>query len=77
MRAAISSIGRSVSINRRQTSSSFLFRMAVATPSSLTVSGAATAEVLYENRACDVEDGRITDDFAPFAVHIYRLSSPQ
>ena len=43
----------------------------------LAVPGAATVEVLYENRACDVEDGRITDGFAPFAVHIYRLSSPQ
>ncbi len=43
----------------------------------LSVPGATMAEVLYENRACDVEDGRITDDFAPFAVHIYRLSSPQ
>ena len=43
----------------------------------LAVPGAAKAEVLYENRACNVEDGRITDDFAPFAVHIYRLSSPQ
>ena len=42
----------------------------------LAVPGAATAEVLYENRACDVKDGRITDDFAPFAVHVYRLSPP-
>ena len=43
----------------------------------LSVPGAATVEVLYENRSCNVEDGHITDDFAPFAVHIYRLSSPQ
>lgn len=33
--------------------------------------------VYDEKRACDVEDGRITDDFAPFAVHIYRLSPPR
>ena len=43
----------------------------------LAVPGAETVEVLYENRTCNVEDGRIADDFAPFAVHIYRLSSPQ
>jgi hypothetical protein len=41
----------------------------------LAVPEAATADVLYENSTCDVEDGHITDDFAPFAVHIYRLSS--
>ena len=34
--------------------------------------GAETAEVLYENRTCAVSGGRITDDFSPFAVHIYR-----
>ena len=34
--------------------------------------GAETAEVLYENRTCAASSGRITDDFAPFAVHIYR-----
>ena len=39
----------------------------------LTVPGAERVEVLYENRACDVEDGCITDDFAPFAVHVYRF----
>ena len=43
----------------------------------LSVPGAPTVEVLYENRSCNVEDGCITDDFAPFAVHIYRLSSSQ
>ena len=47
---------------------------AVAEPVSaaLFAEGAATAEVLYENRTCTIKDGRITDDFAPFAVHIYR-----
>ena len=39
----------------------------------LAVPGAETVEVLYENRACDVKGGFITDDFAPFAVHIYRF----
>ena len=33
---------------------------------------AKTVEVLYEKRVCAAEGGRITDDFAPFAVHIYR-----
>ena len=35
--------------------------------------GAEAAEVLYEGRACTIKDGRITDGFAPFAVHIYRF----
>ena len=38
----------------------------------LLAEGAGTAEVLYENRVCAASDGRITDGFAPFAVHIYR-----
>ena len=38
----------------------------------LTVPGAETAEVLYENRTCPCDHGTLTDTFAPFAVHIYR-----
>jgi hypothetical protein len=38
----------------------------------LTAQGAHTAEVLYEKRTCTARDGKITDDFAPFAVHIYK-----
>jgi hypothetical protein len=38
----------------------------------LTAKGAQTAEVLYEKRTCTASDGKITDDFAPFAVHIYK-----
>ena len=33
---------------------------------------AQAIEVLYENRALVTTDDRIADDFAPFAVHIYR-----
>ena len=36
------------------------------------VSGASSAEVLFENRIIAVKDG-FSDDFAPNAVHVYRL----
>ncbi|KPJ75873.1 MAG: hypothetical protein AMS14_02900 [Planctomycetes bacterium DG_20] len=35
--------------------------------------GSAKAEVLYESRTLAVEAGRIVDDFAPYAVHRYRI----
>ena len=34
-----------------------------------------TAEVLYENRSVEIRDGRIVDDYAPFARHIYKVKS--
>ena len=51
---------------------------AVAEPVSakLTVPGAETVEVLYENRTCICGGNAIADDFAPFAVHIYKWRSP-
>lgn len=33
----------------------------------------ATAEVIGEDRRVEVRDGRFADDFAPHAVHLYRL----
>ena len=38
----------------------------------LPADGAENAEVMYENRTCQTKSGRIIDDFAPMAVHIYR-----
>ena len=38
----------------------------------LSAEGAVNVEVLYENRAVAAADGCVKDDFAPFAVHIYR-----
>ena len=38
----------------------------------LPAEGATSVEVLYENRTCTAKDGRLTDNFGPFAVHIYR-----
>ncbi|MDH7568829.1 MAG: hypothetical protein QHJ73_04520, partial [Armatimonadota bacterium] len=35
--------------------------------------GNATARVLGEGRTIPVRDGRFSDDFAPFAVHLYRI----
>ena len=32
-----------------------------------------TAEVLGEDRQIEVKDGRFSDEFAPYAVHLYRL----
>jgi hypothetical protein len=34
---------------------------------------ASTVEVLGENRTLTLEDGVFTDEFAPYAVHLYRL----
>jgi hypothetical protein len=36
--------------------------------------GTAKAEVLGENRNLAVRDGRFTDDFEPYAVHLYRFT---
>ena len=36
------------------------------------VDGAGPLEVLYENRSRTVSGGGFTDDFAPFAVHVYK-----
>jgi hypothetical protein len=33
----------------------------------------ATAEVLGEDRTVTVKNGRFEDDFAPYAVHLYRI----
>ena len=33
----------------------------------------ATAEVLGENRAIEVQDGAFADDFEPYGVHLYRI----
>ena len=35
--------------------------------------GSAAAEVLGENRRVAVQDGRFTDEFAPYGVHLYRI----
>ena len=37
--------------------------------------GDGQAEVLDENRKVPVKSGAITDDFLPYAVHLYRLSA--
>lgn len=37
---------------------------------------AGKAQVLWENRTVDVRDGKITDAFAPFAVHVYKVGDP-
>ncbi len=39
--------------------------------------GRARAEVLGENRALDVTDGRFADDFAAYDVHLYRIPGAQ
>ncbi|MEN6403345.1 MAG: hypothetical protein ABFD94_15505, partial [Armatimonadia bacterium] len=45
-------------------------------PQELTIpglKGKAQAEVLFENRAVSLTDGKLTDNFAPYAVHVYRV----
>ena len=37
----------------------------------------ATVEVLGESRALPVHNGRFTDDFRPYAVHLYRIGAAQ
>ena len=36
----------------------------------------AKAEVLWENRTVSVSGGKIKDEFAPFAVHVYKIEDP-
>ncbi|MBR6587684.1 MAG: hypothetical protein IKK82_09705 [Kiritimatiellae bacterium] len=36
----------------------------------------STARVLWENRTLPVTGGRLTDTFAPFAVHVYKIEDP-
>ena len=38
-------------------------------------SGLETVEVLDENRTVNVEEGKFTDHFGPWAVHLYRVKS--
>ena len=33
------------------------------------------ADVLWEGRSCNVANATFTDDFGPFAVHVYRIRS--
>ncbi|MEN6544595.1 MAG: hypothetical protein ABFE07_00980 [Armatimonadia bacterium] len=45
-------------------------------PQELTIpglKGKAQAEVLFENRTVSLTDGKLTDNFAPYAVHVYRV----
>ncbi len=34
------------------------------------------AQVMWENREISVQNGKITDRFAPFAVHVYKVADP-
>ena len=34
------------------------------------------AQVMWENRELPVQNGKITDRFAPFAVHVYKVADP-
>jgi hypothetical protein len=38
--------------------------------------GDAQAEVPDEGRTIPIRDGRFADDFAPLAVHLYRIAAP-
>jgi hypothetical protein len=40
------------------------------------VAPTAPVEVLFENRSLTLEGGVLTDDFAPYARHVYRLHAP-
>lgn len=40
----------------------------------IAVSGSGTVTVLWENRSEAISGGAITDDFAPYAVHVYRTA---
>ena len=40
------------------------------------VPSSAPVEVLFENRTLTLDGGVLTDDFAPYARHVYRLQAP-
>ncbi len=59
---------------KRHGGRNYLFAVNVAAEpvtAKLAVPAAAAVEVLYENRTCPAVSGLLTDDFAPFAVHVY------
>lgn len=64
---------------KRHDGATYLFAVAMrpgATTATFRVPGLpaeATAQVLGEERAVPVRDGQFRDDFAPYAVHLYRI----
>lgn len=50
------------------------FDPARATMISASLNGASRAAVCGEDRDVAIDDGAITDDFAPYAVHVYRVA---
>lgn len=70
-------------IVKRQGEVTYLFAVAMYqrdTTASLQLAGlpaSATAEVLGENRSVPVVNGLLRDDFAGYAVHLYRIAAPK
>jgi len=64
-------------IAKRQGDSTWVFSVAMrdkASKASFTVKGArGSLEVLGENRAIPLKDGKFEDDFKPYEVHLYRI----
>jgi len=63
---------------RKSQGATYVFAVAMrnaASTGAFTLGGksAHQAEVLGENRRVEVKDGRLTDSFAPFAVHLYKI----
>src|SRR6185369_73774 len=62
---------------KRQGESTWVFAVAMreqASKATFTVKGAkGSAEVLGENRAIPLKDGRFEDEFKPYDVHLYRI----
>jgi hypothetical protein len=63
---------------KRQGGATYLFAVRMeANPAKVTfqlsgVTGKAVAEVLGEDRRIEVKEGRFSDEFGPYAVHLYR-----
>ncbi|MFB3893892.1 MAG: hypothetical protein ACE15C_17925 [Phycisphaerae bacterium] len=77
----ISSAGQSVPVAmmvKRRQGATYLFAVAMRdrkTSAAFTLKErqGAAAEVIGEDRKIDLKDGKFSDDFAPYAVHLYRI----
>jgi hypothetical protein len=47
------------------------------TTATFKVSSGSVVDVIGENRSITISDGKFTDEFSPYSVHLYRISQPE
>jgi hypothetical protein len=79
--AAVSSSNAQVPIDimvKQYKKATYIFSVAMrdgSTTGTFTVPSGSTVEVIGENRSLPVADGKFTDDFASFGVHLYKVTA--